>query len=116
MDSKTRHGTILKQKNCTYQDGWHRIELCPHRPPAFCRTRVWLPCPLAHTPEEVRLAGTKRGGRPIHSTLALTEHKEKICMLMRVFCKKVVTFPAKIRQKINKNQQRKDYLNVNKTE
>ncbi len=77
MDSETRHGTILKQKSRTYQDGWHRTELCPHRPPASCRTRVWLPCPLAHTPEEVRLAGTKRGGRPIHLTRVLTEHKEK---------------------------------------
>ena len=77
MDSKKRHGTILKQKSCTYSDAWHGIGPCPHRPPASCRTRVWLPCPLAHTPEEVRLAGTKRGGRPIHSTLALTEHKEK---------------------------------------
>jgi hypothetical protein len=35
---------------------------------------------------------------------------------MQVFCKKVVTFPAKIRRKTNKNQQRKDYLNVNKTD
>jgi hypothetical protein len=42
--------------------------------------------------------------------------KKKIWMLMRVFCEKVVTFPAKIRQNTNKNQQRKDYLNVNKTE
>ena len=67
---------ILKQKSCTYQDGWHRIELCPHRPPASCRTRVWLPCLLAHTPEEVRLAGTGRGGRPIHLTRVLTKHKK----------------------------------------
>jgi hypothetical protein len=98
---------ILKQKSCTYQDGWHRIELCPHRPPASCRTLVWLPCPLAHTPEEVRLAGKKRGGRPIHLTRVLTKHKEKICMLMRVFSNKVVTFPAKIRQKTNKNSAEK---------
>ena len=64
---------ILQKKRSTYQDGWHRIELCPRRPPAFCRTREWLPCPLAHTPEEVRLAGTKRGGRPIHLTRVLSK-------------------------------------------
>jgi hypothetical protein len=37
-------------------------------------------------------------------------------MLMRVFCKKVVTFPAKIRQKTNKKSAEKDYLNFNETE
>jgi hypothetical protein len=69
---------ILKQKSCTYQDGWHGIEPCPHRPPASCRTREWLPCPLAHTPEEVRRAGTGRGGRPIHLTRVLTKHKKNM--------------------------------------
>jgi hypothetical protein len=69
-----RHGTILKQKSCTYLDGWHGIGPCPHRPPASCRNRIWPPCPPAHTLEEVRLAGIGRGGRPTRSNLALTEH------------------------------------------
>ncbi len=66
---KTRHGTVLLKKSCTYWGGWHRIELCPRRPPTSCRIRVWLPCLLAHTLEGARLAGTERGGRPTRSTL-----------------------------------------------
>ena len=76
MDSRTRHGTILKQKSCTYSDGWHRTGPCPHHLPASCRNRVWPPCPPAHTPEGVRLAGRGRVGRPIRSTHALSKHKK----------------------------------------
>ncbi len=65
---------ILKQKSSTYSGGWHGIEPCPHHPPASGRIRVWPPCPPARTPEGVRLAGKGCGGRPIRSTLALTEH------------------------------------------
>ncbi len=76
MDSKERHGTILKQKSCTYSDGWHGIGPCPHRPPASCRNRVWPPYLPARTPAVARLAEKGRGGQPTRSTHALTEHKK----------------------------------------
>ena len=66
------------KKNCTYSDGWHRIEPRLRRPPASGRIRVLPPCPPARTPEGVRLAERGRGGPPTRSTHAWTDHKKNM--------------------------------------
>ncbi len=65
----------LETKGSTYSDGWHGIEPCPRRPPAFCRIRVWPPCPPVHTSAGVRRAEKGRGGLPTRSNHPLSEHK-----------------------------------------
>jgi hypothetical protein len=111
--NETRYG--LKTNSSSYLDGWHGIGPCPRRPPAFCRIRVWPPCPPARTPAGVRLAGKERGGPPTRSIHFCSEHKVKKNVNAR-FLQKIVTFPAKIRQKANKKISREKIFNKKNVE